>query len=81
MKNAGICPKCGGKELLLVKGYAACNAIPAGWTSGKIDHYLCCGCGYSEEWIDKKEIAKLKEEMKSPSADFIFAYQKQEESL
>ena len=30
MKQTGICPKCGGTEILLIQGYATNNIIPAG---------------------------------------------------
>ena len=26
-----------------------------------VHRYVCCGCGYSEEWIDKEDIRKPKE--------------------
>lgn len=25
-----------------------------------VDRYICCECGYSEEWIDTSDIPKLK---------------------
>ena len=26
-----------------------------------VHRYVCCACGYSEEWIDKEDIRRLKE--------------------
>ena len=26
-----------------------------------VHRYVCCACGYSEEWIDKEDIPRLKE--------------------
>ncbi len=67
MKNTGVCPKCGGREILRVKGkagaYGSGNNIPVGWTNFSavlVHRYVCCGCGYSEEWIDRKDIMALK---------------------
>ncbi len=67
MKNTKTCPKCGGTDILTVPGsagaYGAGNNIQTGWTvlSAVLVHrYVCCGCGYSEEWIDKNDIPALK---------------------
>lgn len=66
MKQSGICPKCGGREILTIPGWVEAsgsgNNIPVGWTylsAVKVNRYLCCGCGYSEEWIDKGDIPAL----------------------
>lgn len=67
MKNEHICPKCGSKDILLIPGtsgaYGAGNNISTGLTVFShtlVNRYLCCACGYSEEWIDLKDIPKLK---------------------
>lgn len=66
MKQSGICPKCGGREILTIPGWVEAsgsgNNIPVGWTNlsaVKVNRYLCCSCGYSEEWIDKADIPAL----------------------
>ncbi|WP_097028419.1 hypothetical protein [Clostridium peptidivorans] len=67
MKNTGICPKCDSKSILRIPGnagaYGSGNNIMTGITvlsAVKVTRYLCCECGYSEEWIDdKKDIKKL----------------------
>ncbi len=68
MKNRKICPKCNGTDILLIPGkagaYGAGNNIPMGATIFsyvKVNRYLCCDCGYSEEWIGKDDIRRLKE--------------------
>ncbi len=68
MKHRRICPKCNSSDILRIEGqskaYGVGNNIPVGMTifsSVLVHRYLCCGCGYSEEWIDKKDIPKLKE--------------------
>ncbi len=67
MKNNRICPKCNSSDILLVPGkagaYGSGNNIQTGMTifSAVLVHrYVCCSCGYSEEWIDKEDIQKLK---------------------
>ena len=66
MKNKRICPKCNSTDILLVPGkagaYGSGNNIQTGMTifSAVLVHrYVCCSCGYSEEWIDKEDIQKL----------------------
>ncbi len=67
MKNTKACPKCGGGDILFVPGssdaYGAGNNIRAGMTifsSVLVNRYVCCSCGYSEEWIDREDMEKLK---------------------
>lgn len=67
MKLTKVCPKCSGTDIIRVEGsagaYGAGNNIPIGVTIFswvKVPRYVCCDCGYSEEWIDKKDILKLK---------------------
>ncbi len=67
MKNTHTCPKCSGKEILCVPGtsgaYGTGNNIMVGLTNLSavlVHRYVCCDCGYSEEWINKEDIPKLK---------------------
>lgn len=67
MKQSGCCPKCGGRDILKIEGtsgaYGSGNNIPCGFSvfsSVKVDRYLCCGCGFSEEWIRSEDISRLK---------------------
>ncbi|ONI39087.1 hypothetical protein AN639_02565 [Candidatus Epulonipiscium fishelsonii] len=66
MKNTNICPKCQDKDILMIPGtidvYRTGNNIHVGWFCSPIlvNRYVCCNCGYSEEWIDKEDIPKLK---------------------
>ena len=66
MKNTNICPKCKARNILKIEGradaYGAGNNIPVGMTIFsyvKVDRYLCCECGFSEEWVNKQDIPKL----------------------
>ena len=67
MKNTHICPKCNSSDIIRIegsnRGYGAGNNIMTGITifsAVKVHRYLCCNCGFSEEWIDKEDIAKIK---------------------
>ena len=68
MKATQTCPKCGGHDILRVPGksgaYGTGNNIQTGFSifSAVLVHrYVCCGCGYSEEWIDPSDLERLKE--------------------
>lgn len=68
MKNTGLCPKCGSKDLLLVPGkegaYGSGNNIMIGhsiFSAVLVNRYVCCTCGFTEEWVDLEDIPKLKE--------------------
>lgn len=67
MKNTKICPKCNSSDILIVDGYAGAygsgNNIMTGMTifsAVKVDRYICCSCGFTEEWINTKDMDKLK---------------------
>ncbi|GAA0765337.1 hypothetical protein GCM10008908_01710 [Clostridium subterminale] len=71
MKTGKGCPKCNGANIIRiegsVKGYGTGNNIPIGATIFsyvKVPRYVCCDCGYSEEWIDLKDIPRLKKKFK-----------------
>ena len=66
MKHSKVCPKCNSRNIIRIEGkvgaYGSGNNIPVGLTnfsSVKVHRYLCCDCGYSEEWIDKEDIPRL----------------------
>ena len=81
MKHSAVCPKCGGTEILRIDGRSVIGGvIPTGWTGAKLNRFLCTVCGYSEEWIDQKDIAKLIADLKGPGAEHLSIYRKQEDS-
>lgn len=68
MRTSGICPKCGSRQIVRIDGdiraYGAGNNIMPGLTifsAVKVNRYLCCECGFSEEWIDPQDIPALRE--------------------
>ncbi|MBR4887800.1 MAG: hypothetical protein IKU17_01510 [Clostridia bacterium] len=67
MKNTNTCPKCSGTSIAHFKGlsghWGTGNMLCVGTTvlqSVPIDQYVCCDCGYVEQWIDKKHLEKVK---------------------
>ena len=73
IKNTKICSKCGGNDIVVVlnDGHPDAtygNNIQTGMTilSGNIyvQRYICCECGFSEEWIEKSDIVTLKKSKK-----------------
>lgn len=67
MKTTGRCPKCSGTDILRVPGkagaYGSGNNIITGMTvfsAVPVHRYVCCSCGYSEEWIDQNDLQKLR---------------------
>ena len=53
-----MCSKCNSTNILRIPGstgVGVSNAIQTGLTiidPALVTRYLCCDCGYSEEWID-----------------------------
>ena len=71
MKIKKMCPKCNGTDIILVPGkagaYGVGNNIQVGLTTFSavlVDRYVCCDCGYSDEWIAKEDIQILKKKYK-----------------
>jgi len=68
MKYTMICPKCGSNQIIRIPGevgiYGAGNNIMPGntiFSAISVTRYLCCYCGFSEEWIeDRAGIEKLR---------------------
>ena len=60
MKQSGICPKCGGREIVRIPDnpyrHASGNNIYTTrlTLAGKIPviRYVCCTCGYTENWVE-----------------------------
>ncbi len=72
MKNSKKCPKCGSSDIIIVDGYTGAygsgNNIITGYSifSGVgIDRYICCSCGFTEEWIAVDQIEKIRKSKKS----------------
>ena len=66
MKKAGVCPKCGGLDIARVPGGVRStmdnsqNFVIRGFQSAPVDRYICCACGFSEEWLREEDLEKVK---------------------
>ena len=61
MKNTKVCPKCKSNNIVRFNGvcgaYGSGNYISTGFFGTvNVNRYVCCSCGFSEEWIDKKDL-------------------------
>ena len=72
MKNAKICPKCSSADIVRIDGYSgpygSGNNIMTGntiFSAVNVNRYICCACGYTEEWIDREDIEKVKKSKKA----------------
>lgn len=72
MKNTKICPKCSSSDIVIIDGYAGAygsgNNIMVGATvfsAVPVNRYVCCSCGYTEEWVDQEELEKVKRSKKA----------------
>ena len=66
MKNTKTCPKCACTSIVRIDGYAGAyasgNNIMLGATvfsAVNVNRYICCDCGYTEEWIDREDLPKI----------------------
>ncbi len=66
MKKTGICPKCGGNDVVRIDGYAGPYGTGNNVMTGKsifsavnVNRYICLSCGFSEEWIDEGDLAQV----------------------
>ncbi len=61
MKHSEVCPKCGSTDVVKIPGgIIGENRLPVGLTVVAIDRWVCCSCGYSEEWIETDKLEKVK---------------------
>ena len=66
MKNTKICPKCQSTNIIRIDGYSGAygsgNNVMTGRTifsAINVNRYICCSCGFTEEWIEKEDIDKV----------------------
>ena len=72
MKLTKICPKCQSADIVRIDGYTgpygSGNNVMTGRTlfsTVNVNRYVCCHCGYSEEWIDTQDLEKIKNSKKA----------------
>ena len=64
MKNSKMCPKCHSNNIVkfegcigrpgeqIQTGFFTTSAVP-------MSRYICCSCGFIEEWVDKENLEKI----------------------
>ena len=74
MKQSGTCPKCGGTDLLRIFGTITDRSdgnrppiVVSGIWVPRAHRNVCCPCGYSEEWVDPRDLPALKKEFGPPN--------------
>ena len=79
MRDSRKCPKCGHNEILRIEGFVGPRGIGNNVTAGatvfdsvKLPRYICCRCGYVEEWVDRAHVAKIIEFYKKHPAKGTF---------
>lgn len=71
MKNTRICPKCNSTDIIRFDGtceaYGVGNNIQIGLFQSPVlvNRYICCSCGFTEEWIDNEDLWELKNSKKA----------------
>jgi len=72
MKHSKICPKCNSADIVRIDGYTGAYGTGNNILTGKtifsgvnVNRYVCCSCGFSEEWIDREDIDKVKNSKKA----------------
>ncbi|MBR4086419.1 MAG: hypothetical protein IKK30_01010 [Clostridia bacterium] len=67
MKINRICPKCSSDDVVRFDSYTGAygtgNNIMTGntvFSTVNVNRYICCRCGYTEEWIDQEDLEKIK---------------------
>lgn len=64
MKIMKRCPKCESSNIRISEGtysqyggnYISVSALGA----VKVNRYICCDCGYVEQWINREDLEKVK---------------------
>ncbi len=68
MKNTKVCSKCNCNDIIVIKNdghpdgsYGNNIQTKATILSGVVfvERFICCNCGYTEQWVDKADINVL----------------------
>ncbi len=72
MKYRNTCPKCNSADIVRFDGsagaYGAGDNVMVGTTifsAVNVNRYVCCQCGFTEEWIDVCDLEKIKNSKKA----------------
>lgn len=67
MKNLKECPKCFSENIVRFDGFESTAGIGNSLKVSnnifsltvRVNRYVCCNCGFTEEWIDKEELDEV----------------------
>lgn len=72
MKNTKLCPKCQSADIVRIDGYTGGYGIGNNVLTGNtvfsavnVNRYICCACGFTEEWIDTEDLKKVSSSAKA----------------
>ena len=72
MKNSRMCPKCHSTDIVRINGYTGAygsgNNVMTGATifsAVDVNRYICMNCGFTEEWIDREDLEKIRNSKKA----------------
>ncbi len=70
MKNTKLCPKCQSTDIVRLDGTVGAygsgnNVYVTALRAVKVNRYICCRCGFCEEWIDREDLDKVKNSKKA----------------
>ena len=72
MHRTRVCPKCESSDIVRIDGYTGAygtgNNIMIGKTlfsTVKVNRYVCCRCGFTEEWLDREDLERVKNSKKA----------------
>ena len=72
MKNTKKCPKCASENIVRFDGYTGAygsgNNVLTGssvFSGVDVNRYVCCNCGFTEEWIDTEDLEKISSSKKA----------------
>lgn len=67
MRNTHRCPKCQSQAIVEIENKQGQQLTPVRIGAFKVastSRYICCDCGYMEEWINNpKDLKKLKKKL------------------
>lgn len=67
MKDTKVCPKCESLNIKKFDRYYASGGLAyiyvrtSSFGGVEVRLYICSDCGYTETWIDKKDLTKIKD--------------------
>ena len=62
MRQNRTCPKCESLDIVEIPGgMVGKNWLPTGLSTVPIDRWVCCTCGYTEEYVAQDKLDKVRE--------------------